>query len=78
MNGSKEKKPKKNVAERYKEYVYDWFGVEINPEEPEVVIPQWKFYRLARIHRQQRESLYAFFLMFVGLLIIMLWYGTIK
>lgn len=73
MNGSEEKKPKKNVAERYKEYVYDWFGVEIDPDSPEVVVPQWKFYRLTRMNKQMREGSYVYIFLIVCLLILMLW-----
>jgi len=73
MSESKEKKPRKNVAERYKEYVYDWFGVEIDPESPEVIVPQWKFYRLTSIHKRIREANYMFVLMVVVMFILMVW-----
>ena len=77
MSESKKEKPKKNVAERYKEYVCNWFGVVIDPESPEVTIPQWKFYRLARMNKQLRESNYMFFFLVVVLFIFMLWYSIV-
>jgi len=76
MSESKEKKPKYkklNVSERYKKYVYDWFGVEIEPESPEVIIPQWKLYRIARIHKELREATYFYFFLLVALIILLLW-----
>lgn len=66
----------RNVETEYVKYCEEWFGVRVEPNKQNVLVPQWKMYRIANSHRFYRGNYYFFFVLAIIFIFMFMWSGV--